>query len=35
MKLNDVINTNNTVLGLTYTIYDLAQVMAQTVQIIN
>ena len=27
-------NTNNTIHGLTYTIYDLAQIMAQTVQII-
>ena len=30
-----MINTNNTIHGLTYTIYDLALVMAQTVQIIT
>ena len=35
IKLNDVINTNNTVHGLTYTIYDLALVIAQTVLILT
>ena len=35
IKLHDIINTNNTVHGLTYTINDLAQIMAQTVQIIT
>ena len=35
MKLHDIINTNNTVHGLTYTRYDLARIMAQTVQIIT